>query len=157
MASRSLNDLFPVVRDKAHLFTSECEKQGIIVLVTCTYRSHEEQTAIFAQGREQLQVVNTLREYAGLTGITENANKIITRAKAGLSYHEYRCAFDVVPMEAGKPIWDDKHPAWIKIGTIGKSCGLEWAGDWKTMKEFPHFQYTGGLTINDLKAGLKPT
>jgi hypothetical protein len=39
MASRSLNDLLPVVREKAHRFTSECEKQGIELLVYCTYRS----------------------------------------------------------------------------------------------------------------------
>ena len=156
MASRSLNDLLPVVREKAHRFTSECEKQGIELLVYCTYRSSDEQTALYVQGREPLPVVNTLRERAGLPPITDSANRIATKARAGSSYHEYRCAFDCVPLEAGKPVWDDKHPLWQKIGEIGKSCGLEWAGDWKTFKEFPHFQYTGGLSLADMKAGKVP-
>jgi peptidoglycan L-alanyl-D-glutamate endopeptidase CwlK len=43
----------------------------------------------------------------------------------------------------------------MQIGKIGESCGLEWAGNWKTFKEFPHFQYTGGLTIAQLQQGAK--
>jgi len=30
---------------------------------------------------------------------------------------------------------------------------LEWAGEWRTFKELAHFQYTGGLTLTDLKNG----
>jgi peptidoglycan L-alanyl-D-glutamate endopeptidase CwlK len=26
------------------------------------------------------------------------------------------------------------------VGKIGKDLGLEWGGDWKTMKDLPHFQ-----------------
>mgnify|MGYP003338216528 CR=1 FL=1 len=33
------------------------------------------------------------------------------------------------------------------VVAIGKKFGLEWAGDWKTFKEYPHFQYRGGLTM----------
>jgi len=33
---------------------------------------------------------------------------------------------------------------------------LAWAGHWKTFKEFPHFQWTGGLKIADLQAGRRP-
>jgi peptidoglycan L-alanyl-D-glutamate endopeptidase CwlK len=42
---------------------------------------------------------------------------------------------------------------WNKIGTIGESVGLEWAGRWKRFREFPHFQFTGGLTLSDFQAG----
>ena len=64
-------------------------------------------------------------------------------------------AFDVVPLRNGKPVWGtsgdgiDDNPAddntddlelWQRIGQIGESLGLEWAGRWKTMREFPHFQ-----------------
>jgi peptidoglycan L-alanyl-D-glutamate endopeptidase CwlK len=62
---------------------------------------------------------------------------------------------DVVALVNGKPIWNKKDPIWQKIGEIGKSCGLEWAGDWEDFKEFPHFQYTGGLTLAQLQAGTK--
>ena len=32
-------------------------------------------------------------------------------------------------------------------GQLGKKIGLEWAGDWTSFREFPHFQLTGGLTL----------
>jgi peptidoglycan L-alanyl-D-glutamate endopeptidase CwlK len=62
---------------------------------------------------------------------------------------------DVVALVNGKPVWSTTDPIWQKIGEIGKACGLEWAGDWKDFKEFPHFQYTGGLTIAQLQQGAK--
>jgi peptidoglycan L-alanyl-D-glutamate endopeptidase CwlK len=81
---------------------------------------------------------------------------IVTNAKAGQSWHNYRLAFDIVPLKNGKPVWgtsgaDGK--LWKAIAKIGKACGLEWAGDWKTFSEYPHFQHTGGLTLKDLQAG----
>jgi peptidoglycan L-alanyl-D-glutamate endopeptidase CwlK len=60
---------------------------------------------------------------------------------------------DIVPLVNGKPDWDGSHPVWAQIGAIGQECGLEWAGSWKTFKELAHFQYTGGLTIAELKEG----
>ena len=76
----------------------------------------------------------------------------MTRAKAGQSWHNHRCALDVVPLVNGKAIWDDQ-AMWKQVGEIGKACGLEWAGDWKTFKEYPHFQYTGGMTLAQLQSG----
>ena len=81
--------------------------------------------------------------------------KIVTNAKAGQSFHNFRCAVDVVPIVAGKPRWDVKDEVWQKIGALGKAQGLEWAGDWKRFREYPHFQYTGGLTLAQLQAGGK--
>ena len=80
----------------------------------------------------------------------------VTNAKGGQSFHNWRMAFDVVPLVNGKPVWStsgDAGKLWRKIGLIGKSCGLEWAGDWKRFPEFPHFQYTGGMTLADLQSG----
>ena len=80
--------------------------------------------------------------------------KIVTKAKAGQSFHNYKCAVDVVPLINGKPVWDDTM-LWSQIGGLGKQVGLEWAGDWKGFQEYPHFQYTGGKTIKQLQAGEK--
>ena len=135
--SRSLDDLHPKVKVMAKSFLVQCEKYDIDVLITSTYRDNESQDALYAQGR------------------TKPGNKV-TNARAGQSWHNYRCAFDVVPLRNGKPVWGTKgadYDLWEAIGNIGKSVGLEWAGDWKTFREFPHFQYTGGLTLKDLQAG----
>ena len=135
--SRDLKDLHPQVQTKARAMLELCKAQGIDIIITSTYRDHDSQNALYAQGR------------------TKPGSKV-TNAKAGQSWHNWRLAFDVVPLRNGKPVWSttgDDGELWQRIGQIGKSCGLEWAGDWKTFKELPHFQYTGGLTLADLQAG----
>ena len=134
--SRSLDDLLPQVKSRVEAFIAAAKAVGIDLLVTSTYRDNESQNALYAQGRS-------------------TAGKIVTNAKAGQSFHNYRCAVDVVPIVAGKPRWDVKDEVWQTIGKLGKEQGLEWAGDWKRFKELAHFQYTGGLNLAQLQAGGK--
>lgn len=134
--SRSLDDLLPQVRSRVQKFLDAAKAQGIDLLVTSTYRDNASQAALYKQGRT-------------------TPGKIVTNAKPGQSWHNYRCAVDVVPIVAGKPRWDVKDEVWQRIGVLGKAAGLEWAGDWKRFKEYPHFQYTGGLTLAQLQAGAK--
>lgn len=132
--SRKLEDLIPPARDRVEDFLALCKHEGIDILVTSTYRDMESQNALYAQGRT-------------------TPGKIVTNAKPGDSFHNWRCAVDVVPLVNGKPVWDGSNPIWKRIGSLGKQAGLEWAGEWKTFKELAHFQYTGGLTIAQLKSG----
>ena len=132
--SRNLDDLLPQVKIKVEQFIQACKDKGIDILVTSTYRDMESQDALYEQGRT-------------------TPGKIVTNARAGDSYHNWRCAVDVVPIIGGKPDWDGSHPAWQQIGEIGEECGLEWAGRWKSFKELAHFQYTNGLTLAQLKEG----
>jgi len=132
--SRSLDDLIPEAKKRVQAFITACKFEGIDLLVTSTYRDNASQAALYAQGRT-------------------SPGKVVTNAKAGQSFHNYRCAVDVVPMRNGKPVWDSKDPVWQIIGKLGKEAGLEWAGDWKRFKEMAHFQYTGGKTLAQLQAG----
>lgn len=132
--SRSLDELIPQAKERVEKFIALCEENGIDLLVTSTYRDAESQNALYAQGRTA-------------------PGRIVTNAKAGDSWHNWRCAVDVVPLVNGKPNWDTSDPVWAQIGRLGKEAGLEWAGEWKTFKEFAHFQYTGGLTLAQLKSG----
>ena len=134
--SRSLDELLPSVRTRVQQFLDSAKAQGIDLLVTSTYRDNASQDALYAQGRTTV-------------------GRIVTNAKAGQSWHNYRCAVDVVPVVAGKPRWDVKDAVWQEVGRLGKAAGLEWAGDWKRFKEYPHFQYTSGLTLAQLQAGAK--
>jgi len=122
------------VQDRVRAFVFKCNQANIDILITSTYRDNESQNALYAQGRTQ-------------------PGKIVTNARAGESWHNYRCAVDVVPIINGKPCWDTKNSVWQEVGRIGKEAGLEWAGDWKRFKEFPHFQYTGGKTLAQLRNG----
>jgi peptidoglycan L-alanyl-D-glutamate endopeptidase CwlK len=132
--SRSLDDLIPPAKERVERFLSLCKDNDIDLLVTSTYRDNESQQALYEQGRT-------------------TAGKVVTNAKAGDSWHNWRCAVDVVPIVNGKPNWDGLHPVWDQIGKLGEQAGLEWAGRWRTFKELAHFQYTGGLTLTDLKEG----
>ena len=134
--SRSLDDLLPPVKERVEKFLNAAKAAGIDLLVTSTYRDNASQDALYAQGRP-------------------TPGKKGTNAKAGQSWHNYKCAVDVVPIVAGKPCWDVKDEVWQQVGALGKAAGLEWAGNWTKFKEMPHFQYTGGLTLAQLKAGAK--
>jgi peptidoglycan L-alanyl-D-glutamate endopeptidase CwlK len=112
-----------------------CKEVGIDLLITSTYRDHEAQNELYAQGRTK-------------------PGKIVTNARGGQSWHNWKCALDVVPLRNGKPVWDSNDPVWRQVGALGEQVGLEWAGRWTgKLKEMAHFQYTGGLTLADLQNG----
>lgn len=137
IASRKIDDLAPQVKALATALVGECAESGIDLLVTSTFRDDESQNALYAQGRTA-------------------PGRIVTNARAGQSFHNFRVAFDVVPLRAGKPVWGtngDDLALWQRVGAIGESLGLEWAGRWERFREFPHFQYTAGLTLADFRAG----
>lgn len=131
--SRDLKDLVEPVQTRAHAFITACKKQGIDVLITSTYRDYESQNALYAQGRTK-------------------AGKRVTNARGGQSWHNFRCAFDFVPLVNGKAQWNDLR-TFRKCGEIAESVGLEWAGRWKSFPEMAHCQYTGGKTLAQLRAG----
>ena len=129
MASRRLIDLHPKLKPLCEQFLAKAEQKLIDVLITCTYRSNDEQNLLYAQGRTA-------------------PGRIVTRARGGQSAHNFTLngvpaakAFDVVPLVAGKPMWNDDHPHWQELGKIGMELGLNWYGapDSK-FHELPHFQ-----------------
>jgi len=132
--SRKLEDLHPVVKKMVEKFIEECDRAGVDVLIYSTYRDAASQDALFAQGRT-------------------NPGKIVTNARAGQSFHNWRVAFDFVPIVAGKARWDDKE-AYAKCGNIAESIGLQWAGRWTgKLRETAHCQFTNGLTLADFQKG----
>lgn len=134
--SRKIEDLHPHVAKLAKAFIAAAKKQGIDVLITSTYRDNESQNALYEQGRTK-------------------AGRIVTNAKAGQSFHNYQLAFDFVPIVNGKAMWNDIR-TFRKLGELGESLGLTWAGRWKSFPEMAHMQWTGGLTLAQLRAGKKP-
>lgn len=143
ISSRKIEDLHPKMQVKARAFVDKCHAAGVDVLVTCTYRDAEEQNRLYARGR---------------TVTIEDGHKVgkVTNAKAGQSMHNYRLAFDCVPLRAGKPVWGTTGAdaaLWERVGAIGESVGLEWAGRWKTFREYPHFQLTEGHPLSYFQGG----
>lgn len=130
-SSRNTKDLHPRLQAIFVRFDIAMHKAGIDYIVTCTYRNGIDQDALYAQGRTA-------------------PGKMVTNARAGESRHNHvgadfkpaALAFDICIMNHGKCDWDIANPNWKNAGKIGKSVGLEWAGDWQSFKEYPHFQIT---------------
>lgn len=151
MTSREIKHLSPAMQVLYNKFYDRCRrdpwmlKNGVSVLLICTYRSAEEQAKLYAQGRTA-------------------PGRIVTNAKPGKSKHNTAAAdgtpsaeaFDVVPLRHGKPIWgtsgdgideddSDDHTddleVWQRVGEHGVAVGLKWYGSpGSPFKEFPHFQ-----------------
>lgn len=144
MASRRIEDLHPKVQNVVLMWLSECAHRGVDVMVYCTYRDEAEQNELYTLGR-------TKANPQGKSAKKPMGN-IVTNAKAGDSMHQYRVAWDCVPVVHGKPQWNDTK-GYKVMAEVGKKFGIEWAGEWKTFKEMAHFQYTEGLTLADFKKG----
>lgn len=131
--SRKIEDLHPIVQKLCKEFVSRCKDEGITVLITSTHRDFESQQALYDQGRTA-------------------PGKKVTNAKPGHSYHNFKVAFDFVPVIGGIAQWNDV-ALFKRCGAIAKDVGLDWGGDWVKFKDLPHCQYTGGLSLAEFRAG----
>lgn len=132
MASRLISDLATPVRNACIELCAQAKAERLELLVYCTLRSNAEQGILYAQGRG-----------IGLPG------RILTNAAPGESLHNPDAqgrawAFDCVPLLAGKPQWDNGELL-DRMGAIGESCSLVWAGRWRgKLRERVHFQMARG-------------
>jgi peptidoglycan LD-endopeptidase CwlK len=126
-------DLLPLVQKKLQEHKDVCKKHGLYFQVTSTYRSVEAQNALYAQGRT-------------------NKGNIVTNAKGGQSFHNWRVAYDFVPLVNGKADWSND-ALFGAIGFFGQQIGLEWGGAWSGFKDMPHMQLTLGYTFDDFIKG----
>jgi peptidoglycan L-alanyl-D-glutamate endopeptidase CwlK len=163
MASRRLEDLVPEVQDMAKEHILRCADAGIELLIYCTLRDAHEQARLYRQSRDKEQIQKkmdqlTAKGFPALARILkevgpQKSGPKVTNAGPGESFHQYNKAYDCVPVLQGKPIWGtggEGAAIWDKVGKLGKKCGLEWAGDWTSFREFPHFQFTDGKEVGDL-------
>ena len=131
---RDINKLHPKLREFVFLLKSECEKQGLKIGIGECLRTAEEQDKLYAKGR------------------TEKGT-IVTNAK-GSSYssmHQWGVAFDIYRND-GKGVYENGDRFFEKVGKIGKTLGLEWGGDWTSIRDLPHFQLSDwGATPAKLK------
>lgn len=126
--SRKIEDLKLSAQILAREFAVKMAEAGIPFMFTCTYRSQEEQDALYEQGRTK-------------------PGKIVTWTRA--SKHTERRAFDIAILNQGKPIWDVKVdvnendiPDYQEAGKIGESVRLVWGGRFKS-PDYCHFELEG--------------
>ena len=131
---RNINKCHPRLIELSKKLVSACRGQGLIIGIGESFRTKEEQDALYAKGR------------------TAPGN-IVTNAKGSSysSHHQWGTAFDIYRND-GKGVYKDSDGFFGKVGKIGKSIGLEWGGDWKSPVDKPHFQLPDwGSTTTKLK------
>ena len=133
--SRSIDDLHPAVARGCRELIHRMAAAGFpAVGVSSTYRCNARQDYLFAQGRTR-------------------SGPIVTNARGGQSWHNYRLAFDIFKNVRGQE-WTDPN-FFATAGKIWEIMGGEWGGRWSSFPDRPHFQYTGGLTLAQLQAGRR--
>jgi len=83
----------------------------------------------------------------------QNAAKANGKSKAvwGKSPHNFGVSFDLmVAKKMGDPLgWPpETDPVWPVIGKVGKSAGLVWGGDFKSIHDVDHFELAGFESMN---------
>ncbi len=111
--------LHPKVQPYARALVQQAKAQNINIKVTSGTRTYDEQNALYAQGRTK-------------------PGKVVTNARGGQSWHNHSVAFDITVFRGSEPVYES--PAYAAVGALGRQMGLEWGGDWTSLKDEPHFQ-----------------
>lgn len=134
-SSSDISSLNPHVALLAKKFLESTRADQLDVRIYTAFRSWAEEDRLFAQGRWA-------------------PGAIVTNARGGDSYHNWGLAFDAAPYENGKI--SNNVEKFIRMGHLGQQVGLQWGGTFKSLVDYPHFQYTFGLNTWDLLNGVRP-
>lgn len=126
-----LSLVWPVLAEKIRGMAAMLELEGIEIRVVQGLRTWAEQDALYAQGRTTKGI-------------------IVTNARGGQSWHNFGLAADCVPSQFGtgqiyNPDWNNAHPSWIRMETVGQSLGLTSGASWRSFPDAPHFEDTNGV------------
>ncbi len=118
----------------------ELTTHDVTVEVISGLRSMKEQADLYALGRSR-------------------PGKIVTKAPPGSSWHNFGLAIDLGLFKNGKYL-DASNPRladslYAILGNLAKEHKVEWAGNWKSFPENPHFQVTFGLTLSQARERLQ--
>ncbi|MEN6358243.1 MAG: M15 family metallopeptidase [Armatimonadota bacterium] len=127
--SATKQGLDPEFVTKLNLFEKKLAGRGIKVMMTCGYRSIAEQNRLYAIGRT-------------------TPGKRVTNARGGYSWHNFALAADYAFIVNGKVTWNGP---WDVFGKTARECGLEWGGDFKSIVDRPHVQWTKGRTLAQMR------
>lgn len=137
-----LDECHPLVKQRALEVSTQFEGffPGFAIQISQGLRSWNYQTAIYAQGRQPLDYVNSLRATLGLAPLTAAENVEVTRAGPGMSNHNYGYACDWDIQDAsGSLDWDASDARWQKLIALAAPNGFR-SGACFTQQDRPHME-----------------
>jgi peptidoglycan L-alanyl-D-glutamate endopeptidase CwlK len=141
--------LHPKVRPAALSAYREAVKitpAGVHPYITETLRTFERSNALYNQPHDG-------KDNDG-DGKVDEPDEKVTNAPGGSSFHNYGLAIDFVIQVNGIPKWG-VNDNWMKVVKCFKEAGFVWGGDFKSIKDNPHFEMTFGYTWRQLLAKYK--
>lgn len=137
----NIASLVPKAQRAARQFLVACKAFPYTVKILSGGRTYAEQTAIYAQGR-------------GAPG------KIVTNAPAGSSNHNFGIAFDVGIFDGSKYFTGETaatNKPYLDLRRLTRPAVLEldWGGDWRSSKDYPHYELHTGMTTKQVRAALE--
>lgn len=105
---------------------AEAARAGVLIRYVSGIRTREQQNALYAQGRTA-------------------PGAIVTRAKGCRSWHVQGRAADFAILSK-----DKSKAAYEVVGTIAKSLGGKWGGDFPGFPDLGHIEYHPGMTIEQV-------
>lgn len=121
--------LHPKAKPLFKSFIEDCENYFNITLrIVQGLRTIQEQDEIYAQGRTK-------------------PGKIVSNAPGGTSFHNYGLAIDLVEIVNNQANWNFDYS---KLVPFANKYGLFWGGNFKSIKDKPHFQKEFGYTYKQL-------
>lgn len=129
---RDRKALHPLLQQKITELEKLCEKGGLKIGIGECLRTVAEQDALYAQGRTE-------------------PGKRVTNARGSTysSQHQWGIAFDFY-RDDGTGAFNEKGDFFTKVGSLAKTLGLGWGGDWKSPVDKPHLYLPdwGSTTAN---------
>ena len=137
--SDKLDDLTPDTKRVAEQFIALARARNIQLRVTSTFRTCQEQNAIYSQNRP---------------------GKTVTGASGCRSWHVWGRAFDVLIEDPSAPnglVMDGSDHRYDELADIGKQLGLVWGGNFSWGRDAGHFEYHPGMVIDDVCPDKTPS
>jgi len=136
--------LHPLIRESVLAALEKCWSSGLRVRITQGLRTIAEQNSLYSIGRT-------------------SPGRVVTNAKGGHSYHNYGLAVDFCLIRYDKSasfsetedVNRDGRNDWPQVVEIFKAEGFEWGGDFKSIRDTPHFQKSFGKSTAELLALVK--
>ena len=101
------------------------------IKIVCGSRNEQEQTAVFESGTSKVEWPDSYHNHVIVPAIGDPRPESF--------------AVDAIPCPVD---WDNLYPFYHLAGIIKgmaklRGIKIEWGGDWKTFKDFPHYQLSG--------------
>ena len=130
--SRLITDLTPEMQAKVNNAIAICKSKGVMLMITATRRTLQEQATYYRQSRTILEInakISLFKKqgFDFLADVLENcppcSGKFTTNAAPGESWHNYNYAIDVVPVVGGVAQWSNDN-LWKTWTESAKEAGL---------------------------------